>query len=70
MKRVFQLAIAIFAFALTACSTCYECTYEVEVQSPSGAITTDTQSEEVCTSDAAEIDAREAEGQSCAAKSS
>lgn len=65
MKKVAQLALVVAVFALSACSTCYECTYDVDIQSPNGTVTTETQSEEVCTADPAEIDAREAEGQEC-----
>ena len=69
MKRVFQFATLVAIISLSACSQCYECTYEVEIQSPGGQVTTSTESESVCTSDQSEIDAREADGQTCAVSS-
>ena len=66
MKRVFQILAVAAVVGLSSCSTCYECTYEVEIQSPNGQVTTETEVEPICTSDPAEIDAREAEGQVCA----
>ncbi len=70
MNWIVLLAAAVLTLGLTACSTCYECTYDVEIiDDTTGDVTYEPVTEEVCTSDSEEIDAREAEGEVCALSS-
>jgi len=63
---ILSTAAILFAFGITACSKCYECSYDEQVES-NGVTETVTTTENVCTADQAEIDEREANGQFCRA---
>lgn len=54
-----------FPLCLSACSTCYECTEEIIQYSGNTPVDTATQSDEFCTADQGEVEAREQEGADC-----
>jgi hypothetical protein len=56
-----------FCAALTSCSTCYECTEDVVIYNGNTPTDTTTTSDEFCTADQTEIDARESAGATCIA---
>ena len=64
-SRIFLLAL-VFGLSIQACSTCYECTNQVELIDGNGnVIDTTENTEEFCTADGAEVEAREGEGADC-----
>ena len=66
MKKASILFIVVFALAVcvTSCSKCYDCTYEIEVETPTG-IVIDTVTEDYCTASKQELDDKEADGYTC-----
>lgn len=66
MLRLTITALLFTTLVFTSCSTCYECTQEVELTDGNGnPIDTTTNTEEFCTGDPDEVTAREDEGASC-----
>lgn len=66
MKKLNYLTVATFVIAISSCSTCYECTTDVELTDGSGNVIDTTENyEEFCTADPAEVEARESEGAVC-----
>lgn len=65
MKNLISLLT--LAVCLSACSTCYECYSEVPIidANTGDTISTTSGGDEFCTADPSEVDAREAEGQTC-----
>jgi hypothetical protein len=54
-----------FSTLLTSCSTCYECSEDVIIYNGNTPTDTMSQSEEFCTSDQTEVEAREDAGAIC-----
>lgn len=69
MKKASILLIVFFALAVcvTSCSKCYDCSHEVELETPNG-IVIDTVTEDYCTASKGELDAKEADGYTCSAQ--
>ncbi|MEZ4722890.1 MAG: hypothetical protein R2813_13535 [Flavobacteriales bacterium] len=57
--------LILIPFYLGSCSTCYECTEDVIQYSGNTPTDTVAQSDEFCTSDQAEVEAREDAGATC-----
>lgn len=66
MKTTFTLLTCIIITAITSCSTCYECTNDIELTDGNGNVIDTTENiEEFCTADASEVEERENEGAVC-----
>jgi hypothetical protein len=66
MKKISLLTVFTLALALHSCSTCYECTTDVELTDGNGNVIDTTENfEEFCTADPAEVESRESEGAVC-----
>lgn len=66
MKTTLTLLTCFIIVAMTSCSTCYECTNDIELTDGNGNVIDTTENiEEFCTADAAEVEERESEGAVC-----
>jgi outer membrane protein assembly factor BamE (lipoprotein component of BamABCDE complex) len=66
LKSLLPAAIVLI-LSFSSCSKCYDCTYEVEIQS-NGQTQTTTATDEFCTASADEVNERESKGQKCTAQ--
>lgn len=69
MKKASILSIVVFAFAVcfTSCSKCYDCESELEIINGQDTII-ETQTDEFCTANKDEVDAKEEDGWTCSAQ--
>lgn len=51
--------------AFSSCSKCYECTRQIEIQSGGQTVAVEEDTDEFCTADDWEVDARREEGEDC-----
>lgn len=66
MKQLAFLLLISFSLGLSACSTCYECESDVVLtDGNNNPIDTTQNTEEFCTADASEVEAKEDEGADC-----